>query len=76
MSAICIACASVTPSFVYSTMARENGTITQDCFNILSVDTYKNLIKITRIGANYDRYMRRKNTLSWDYGIGELIYVD
>ena len=74
--AISIATASVTPAGIYSEMARVQGTRTQDCFNIVGIDTHSKTIKVMRIGANYDRYMRRKNTFSWNYATGQIIYVD
>ena len=74
--AISIATASVSPSGIYSEMERSNGNRTQDCFNLVAIDTTTKTLKIMRIGADYDRYMKRKNTLSWDYGKSELIYCD
>lgn len=43
------------------------GTRTYDCFNIVSVDTNTNLLKITRVGDNVDLYMRHKTALCYDY---------
>ena len=73
---ISIATASVAPANNYSEMARANGNKTQDCFNIMGIDVTSKTIKLMRIGADYDRYMRHKNTLSWNYGTGTLIYTD
>lgn len=74
--AISIATASVSPASVYSEMERVKGSRTQDCFNIVGIDTHSKTIKVLRVGANYDRYMRRKNTFSWNYETGTMIYVD
>lgn len=43
------------------------GTKTADLFNIISFDTTSKLIKLARIGVQYDRYMRKKDTLCYDY---------
>ena len=51
-----------------------SGTKTQDAFNILTIDPILNLIKITRIGNNMDKYMQSKKTLCYDYKIKKLIY--
>lgn len=72
-----VGCASGQTSATASgTMSRIAGQRSQDCFNVVGVDTTSKTIKIMRIGANYDRYMRKKNTLSWNYGTNQLIYVD
>lgn len=52
------------------------GNRTQDCFNVIGIDTTSKSITIMRVGANYDRHLRRKNTMSRDYENGELLYVD
>ena len=46
---------------------RIKGTKSEDCFNVVSVDTTLNLIKIVRIGANVDHYLRTRNALTFDY---------
>ena len=47
--------------------ARTEGTKTQDCFNVFVVDGVNHLIKIIRIGASVDRYMRSRKTLCVNY---------
>lgn len=73
---ISIATASVAPSLQYSEMARVNGEKSQDCLNIVGIDTHTKIIKLMRVGAQYDRHMRRRNTLCWDYENNQLIYCD
>ena len=73
---ISIACASVSAAQPYCDMIRRVGDKTQDCFNLVGIDTNSKVIKIMRIGAEYDRYMRRRNVLCWDYKNNYLIYVD
>lgn len=73
---ITVPTASVLAAKNYDDEARENGNKTQDCFSLISFDAVSKTIKLMRIGADYDRYMRRKNTLSWDYNNSQLIYCD
>ena len=48
-------------------MKRVEGTRSMDCFNVVSVDTELGLLKIVRIGANVDHYLRKKTALCFDY---------
>lgn len=76
---LCIGIASasyISGAGIYGDSDRTVGTKSQDCFNIVGFDTTSKTLKIVRIGLEYDKYMRRKNTLCWDYGTGSLIYVD
>lgn len=73
---ISIATASVTAAQPYCDMIRNIGDKTQDCFNLIGVDTNNCVLKIMRVGAEYDRYMRRKNVLCWDYCNNQMVYVD
>ena len=57
-----------------SELYRAAGTKTQDCLNVVGIDAYSKVLKIMRIGAQYDRCMRKKDTLCWDYGNNRLIY--
>ena len=43
------------------------GERSEDCFNVMSVDTSKNTFKLVRIGANTDRLGRCKKMLVYDY---------
>lgn len=52
------------------------GTKTYDCFNVVAVDTNRNLLKLVRVGNNADHYLRRKRVLCWDYAEQKLIYND
>lgn len=56
-----------------SATARKNGTPSQDLFNIFSVDVNTSTIKIVRIGANMDRYMREINHMCYNYKSKKLI---
>ncbi len=46
---------------------RVSGTRSEDCFNVMSVDTDKGELRLLRIGADTDRHGRRKNLLVFDY---------
>lgn len=48
-------------------MSRVKGTKSEDCFNVVALDTELGLIKVIRIGANTDHYMRTKNAFCYDY---------
>lgn len=50
-----------------------NGEKAQDCFNLFSVDTTKKVIRVTRIGVDYDRYLQHKGSFAYDYGNHQLI---
>ena len=45
----------------------------QDCFNIISFDTHLHLIKIVRVGYRFDCWMRKKETLCYNYNTHTLI---
>ena len=51
------------------------GTRTQDCFNILGIDTYSKLIKVVRIGRDYDRHLRHIGEMCVDYENGVVLYT-
>lgn len=48
-------------------MKRVKDTRSFDCFNVVAIDTDLGLLKIIRVGANVDHYMRRKTALCYDY---------
>lgn len=52
---------------------RIKGTKSQDSFNIFSVDTESNLIRIVRVGNNADRYLRNKNHICYNYKTHKII---
>lgn len=47
--------------------ARVAGERSEDCFNVMSVDTDKGQFTILRVGANTDRHKRIKNMMIFDY---------
>lgn len=46
---------------------RENGTKSQDCFNLIAFDTTRKLVKIARIGSDRDSLLRKKDTICINY---------
>ena len=55
-------------------MARVQGTASQDLFNIIAFDTTAKVVKIVRVGTNYDRYCRHKGDLCYRYSDHTIIY--
>ncbi len=49
-------------------------TATATCWEIISVESVSNVIKIARFGNNYDHYMRRKDTFCYDFKNHKLIW--
>lgn len=52
----------------WSDLMRYDDQRSRDLFNMIQFDTSTKLIKITRCGANYDRYLRLRDTLCINYG--------
>lgn len=50
------------------------GTKSQDCFNVLSIDYADKILKVMRIGRDYDRYMQHKDTFCYNYGTHKMMY--
>ncbi len=57
----------------YSVMDRVEGTKSQDLFNVIGFDTYNKHVRILRIGADMDIFMRSKKTLCINYETHEII---
>ena len=48
-------------------LKRVRGTKSMDCFNVVAVDADLGLLKLVRVGANVDHYLRKKTALCFDY---------
>ena len=48
-------------------------TKSADDFNLLAIDTYSKILRVTKIGVNYDIYMRHTDTFSYDYDTHEMV---
>ena len=46
---------------------RVEGTKTYDCFNVISVEQGTGMLKIVRIGNNYNHYLMDKTLFCYDY---------
>lgn len=57
----------------YSDGDRVLGEKSQDSFNIISVDTNANLIKVVRIGNDCDRYLRSRKSIVVNYLTKEIV---
>ena len=53
---------------------RVHNTMTYDCFNVTSVDVNTGMLKLARVGNNYDYFFRRKSTMCYDYINKKVIY--
>ena len=74
---ISVNCAGVDADIcIGSELSMKVGNKSQDCFNIIGVDTSVNSLRLLRIGADMDCYMRRKCSLSWNYSTRTLVYCD
>lgn len=49
------------------------GTRAQDEFQIISIDTYMNTVRLFKVGANIDQYGRQKNSVCVNYGSGTVV---
>lgn len=72
--AMSINCAGVVPADSYSNQQRTVGEKTQDCFDIVGIDADSSLVKVIRIGADYDNRMKRRDTLCVDYSQSVIVY--
>jgi len=46
---------------------RITGTLSQDCFNVMSIDTYCKRVNVMRIGSNFASALQHKGAFSYDY---------
>ena len=49
------------------------GSRMQDEFQVVAVDTVNTIVKLFKVGANYDRYGRSKGSVCVDYSTGEIL---
>lgn len=53
--------------------ARQYDSLSEHNFNIITFDTSKKLIKVTKFGCNVDGFMRNRNSMCYDYENKRLI---
>ena len=63
---ICVSTARYDKAGNYG-VARVHGTKSQDCFNIVSVDTNRGYIRVFRVGADYDMLLKHRGGFCIDY---------
>lgn len=56
------------PNFAWTYVkARIDDTKSEDCFNVLAVDTDSKILRLMAVGATYDRFMRHVDGISYNY---------
>lgn len=56
------------PDFAWTYVkARIDGTKSEDCFNVIGIDTDSKVLRIMAVGATYDRFMRHADTIAYSY---------
>jgi hypothetical protein len=58
----------------YNDAWRKKGAKSQDSFTLIGVDRFEKVIRFVRVGADVDRYERKKETMSINYATTEMIY--
>lgn len=53
---------------------RTVGTKEEDSFSIISIDRYKKIVRLYRVGNQWDRYGRHKVSMAFDYRAAKMIY--
>ena len=69
----CIDAASRRQSTQYSDLVRIDGERSQDLANAMVVDTSTNTIKLIRIGANLNSYLKQRNYITINYKTMEVV---
>jgi len=68
---ICITTAMTTGND--NDQSRTNGTKSQDAANVIMVDTVTQTVKLIRVGADMDCYLRGRHLMSINYATGDVI---
>lgn len=65
------------PDFAWTyAKARIDGTKSEDCFNVIGIDTDSNVLRIMAVGATYDRFMRHADAISYNYNTHTILTED
>jgi len=70
---ICINVTCATTSGRDNDQLRKNNTKSQDAANVVIIDTDSNTIKLIRVGADKDKYLRERNALAVSYSNKSII---
>lgn len=73
---ICVDALNVNQSNVYSDTQRTNGMKSQDLANLVVIDTASKVVKIIRVGADMDHYLRSKKCMTFKYLTGDIVYQE
>ena len=73
---ICVDALSREQGNQYSDTQRTNNTKSQDLANMFVVDTTSSIVKLIRIGADKDHYLRSKKSITLNYATGAVITSD
>jgi len=57
----------------YMQEARTRGTVLQDSFNLVTVNTSRSTLYVKRIGCTRDQYGRSKSLFTYNYSTGEVL---
>ena len=60
----------------YGDQARKRNTRSNDAFNLVSIDPIGKLVKVVRVGANVDHYLRPRDIMTFNYLTGKVIVAD
>jgi len=62
------------PNFAWTYVkARIENTKSEDCFNVIGIDTDSKVLRIMTVGATYDRFMRHADTIAYNYDTHTLL---
>lgn len=67
---------NVSAQHAYSDIARVKDSKSQDLFNIVAFDTYNKTIKVMRVGADYDCWGRKRDTMCIQYKSNPLYTIE
>lgn len=56
-------------------LPRYDGTKSCDCFNVITFDSERNVIKCIRVGADINMYEEPRTAFSYDYDAGQFISI-
>lgn len=73
---VCACASHQSGQVAYCDSARISNTLSQQAFDLLTIDTYSKKIRVARIGDNLDCYMRVRNFMTIDYEECNLLDCD
>lgn len=55
---------------------RRANSKSENDFNVLAIDTYSHILRIVKIGVDYDVFLRHTDTISWNYDKAKILYTN